>query len=165
MGWGGYGDAMVGSPTFRSPSGAGEAAKKMDALRKKGVDVQPVADRRPQDRQELLGRSLVRAPRIVSATSKTACRAAAPTSATARSATWPSPRAASRPKCRGSELYNVKIEIKTLPGKQWSADQGAVQRPNRLAAGVAPGPPLRPGHGRRDRSAGRAVPVAEGDFL
>ena len=42
-----------------------QAAKKMEALRKKGRRRSAGADRRPQDRQDLLGRSLVRPPGIV----------------------------------------------------------------------------------------------------
>ena len=74
-----------------------QALKKMDALRKKGVDIQPV---------EIEGRKIAKSfwgsPGATtwsrSATMRTVCPAVGPTSAMARSAIWRSTRGACRRK-------------------------------------------------------------------
>ncbi len=68
-------------------------------------------------------------------------------------------------KVSGSELYTVKITIKTLPGKKWKAVKKPVRRADRLAAGTAPGPALGPRHGGRDRPQEGSVPPARRNRL
>ena len=58
------------------------------------------------------------------ATSRTACRVAAPTSATDRSATWPSPRGRSRRRLPDRNSTHIEVSIKTLPRKKWTAIKG-----------------------------------------
>ena len=62
----------------------------------------------------------------------------------------------------GSELYRVKIQYH-------SGRQAEVERPlprvrgrDRVAGRIAPGPPLRPGHGHHHAQTNRAVPRAAG---
>ena len=62
-------------------------------------------------------------------------------------------------KVSGSELYNVKVDDQDPAGQEMEGDQGPVRRADRLAAGVAPGPPFRPGDGRGDRSPGGLFPL------
>ncbi len=112
--------------------------KKMDALRKKGVEIQPVtiegrkiassfwgeawcehvesfsdfANRLPR------GRTYVRNGSV--------CHLAVE-------------KGQIEAKVSGSELYTVKVNIKTLPGKKWTAIKGRWQRADRLALGTARG--------------------------
>ena len=50
-------------------------------------------------------------------------------------------------KVSGSELYDVKIAIKTAAAEEVEGHQGALQRADRLAPGIAPGPAVRPRDG------------------
>ena len=116
-------DMAVGHLTSRLPNGVGRAMKKMDALRKKGVDIQPVEiDGRKiaktfwgeawcdhlesfSDFENRLprGRTYVRNGSV--------CHLAIA-------------KGQIEAKVSGSELYNVKVDIKTLPGKKWTAIKG-----------------------------------------
>ena len=131
------------------------AMKKMAALRKKGVDVQPVEiDGRKiaksfwgeawcdhlesfSDFENRLprGRTYVRNGSV--------CHLAIA-------------KGSIEAKVSGSELYTVKISIKTLPGEEVEVAERPMQRADRLAVGTAPGQAFRPRHGGRDRPARRA---------
>ena len=115
--------AMVGSPTFPVAERRRQAAKKMDALRKKGVDVQPVAIEGRKIAKSFWGEAWCghlesfsdfanRLPRgRTYVRNGSVCHLAVA-------------KGRIEAKVSGSELYNVKVEIKTLPGKQWSAIKG-----------------------------------------
>ena len=120
MGWGGYGYGYYWKPYVSVAERRRRAARKMDSLRKKGVDVQPVViDGRKiaksfwgeawcghlesfSDFENRLprGRTYVRNGSV--------CHLAVA-------------KGRIEAKVSGSELYDVKVSIKTLPGKQWSA--------------------------------------------
>ena len=122
------------------------AMKKMEALRKKGVDIQPVEiDGRKiaktfwgeawcdhlesfSDFENRLprGRTYVRNGSV--------CHLAIA-------------KGKIEAKVSGSELYNVKVEHQDPAAQEVEGDQGAVQRADRLAAGTAPRPAVGPGHG------------------
>ena len=141
-----------------------KAAKKMDALRKKGVDIQPVTIEGRKIASSFWGEAWCdhlesfsdfenRLPRgRTYVRNGSVCHMAVA-------------KGEIEAKVSGSELYNVKVSIKTLPGKKWTGDQGAVQRANRLAPGTAPGQAFRPCHGGRDRPQGRAVSLARRDVV
>ena len=78
-------------------------------------------DRGPHDRHARSGaRRGARTWRAIAIT-RTACRAAAPTSATARSSIFRSRRGKVTALVSGSELYTVNISIKPLPRPQWQS--------------------------------------------
>ena len=132
------------------------ATKKMDALRKKGVDIQPIAiDGRKiaktfwgeawcdhlesfSDYENRLprGRTYVRNGSV--------CHLAIA-------------EGQIEAKVSGSELYNVRVQIKKLPPKKWNGIKQRCAGPDRFAAGTAPGQIVRSRDGRGDRSAGRVV--------
>jgi uncharacterized Zn finger protein len=123
MAWHGYGYGGGWKPYVPVAQRRRQAAQKMNALRKKGVDVQPVViDGRKiaksfwgeawcehlesfSDFENRLprGRSYVRNGSV--------CHLAVA-------------KGRVEAKVSGSKLYDVKVEIKTLPGKQWGAIKG-----------------------------------------
>ena len=97
------------------------------------------------------------------ATSRTACRAAAPTSATARWSTCRSRRGEVTALVSGSELYKVAIDITRCRQDALAVDLRGLRGRDRLAGRAAAGPA---GQGRdgADLPPGRrAVPQAGGD--
>jgi uncharacterized Zn finger protein len=120
MGWGGYGDYYGWKPYVSVAERRRKAAKKMDALRKKGVDVQPVVIEGRKIAKSFWGEAWCghlesfsdfenRLPRgRTYVRNGSVCHLAVA-------------KGRIDAKVSGSALYNVKIEIKTLPGKQWSA--------------------------------------------
>ena len=122
MGWGGYGYGYGWDPTSRSPSGAG-GRRKMDALRKKGVNVQPVVIEGRKIAKSFWGEAWCghlesfsdfenRLPRGRSyVRNGSVCHLAVA-------------KGRIEAKVSGSELYNVKVAVKTLPGKRWNAVKG-----------------------------------------
>ncbi|MGD0897784.1 MAG: hypothetical protein ABR915_08090 [Thermoguttaceae bacterium] len=123
MGWHGYGYGYGWAPYVPVAQRRRQAAQKMNALRKKGVDVQPVAiDGRKiaksfwgeawcehlesfSDFENRLprGRTYVRNGSV--------CHLAVA-------------KGRIEAKVSGSKLYDVKVSIKTLPGTRWSAIRG-----------------------------------------
>ena len=109
------------------------AMKKMDALRKKGVDIQPVTIEGRKIANSFWGEAWCehlesfsdfenRLPRgRTYVRNGSVCHLAIA-------------KGQIEAKVSGSELYTVKVSIKTLPGKKVDRDQGTVQRANRLAA-------------------------------
>ncbi len=95
---GGLTDELVrmAATTCRWPSGGGRPRSKLAEAQEEGAIDCAGDDRGPHDRQDLLGQVVVRQPRTLQRLSRTACRAAAPMSATAPSSTCRSPRARSR---------------------------------------------------------------------
>ena len=120
MGWGGYGYGSGWRPYVSVAERRRRAAKKMDALRKKGVDVQPVVIEGRKIAKSFWGEAWCghlesfsdfenRLPRGRSyVRNGSVCHLAVA-------------KGRIEAKVSGSELYNVKVAVKTLPGKQWSA--------------------------------------------
>ena len=123
MGWGGYGYGYGWRPYVSVAERRRKAAKKMDALRKKGVDVQPVAIEGRKIAKSFWGEAWCghlesfsdfanRLPRgRTYVRNGSVCHLAVA-------------KGRIEAKVSGSALYDVKVEIKTLPGKQWSAIKG-----------------------------------------
>ncbi len=123
MGWGGYGYGYGWRPYVSVAERRRRAAKKMDALRKKGVDVQPVAIEGRKIAKSFWGEAWCghlesfsdfenRLPRgRTYVRNGSVCHLAVA-------------KGRIEAKVSGSALYDVKVEIKTLPGKQWSAIKG-----------------------------------------
>ena len=122
MGWGGYG-GYGWRPYVSVAERRRKAAKKMDALRKKGVDIQPVSIAGRKIAKSFWGEAWCghlesfsdyanRLPRgRTYVRNGSVCHLAVA-------------KGRIEAKVSGSELYDVKIEIKTLPGKQWIAIKG-----------------------------------------
>ncbi len=120
MGWGGYGYGSGWAPYVSVAERRRRAARKMDALRKKGVDVQPVVIEGRKIAKSFWGEAWCghlesfsdfenRLPRGRSyVRNGSVCHLAVA-------------KGRIEAKVSGSELYNVKVAVKTLPGKQWSA--------------------------------------------
>ena len=124
------------------------AMKKMEALHKKGVDVQPVEIEGRQIAKTFWGKAWCdhlesfsdfenRLPRgRTYVRNGSVCHLAVA-------------KGAIEAKVSGSELYTVKVSIKTSTGAEVGNRQTAVQRPGRLALGTAPGAAVGPRHGGR----------------
>ena len=116
-------DMAVGRRTFRWPNGGGRPMKKMDALRKKGVDIQPVTIEGRKIAKSFWGEAWCehlesfsdfenRLPRgRTYVRNGSVCHLAIA-------------KGEIEAKVSGSELYTVKVSIKTLPGKKWTAIKG-----------------------------------------
>ncbi len=123
MGWGGYGNGYGWKPYVSVAERRRRAARKMESLRKKGVDVQPVTIEGRKIAKSFWGEAWCghlesfsdfanRLPRgRTYVRNGSVCHLAIA-------------KARIEAKVSGSALYDVKVEIKTLPGKQWSAIKG-----------------------------------------
>ena len=98
-----------------------QAERKLAKLKKKGQAVCPCDDRGPRRSPSPSGASRGAPISSATATTRTACRAAGPMSATARSSTCRSPRARSSAMVSGSELYTVTITIAPVTATRWKA--------------------------------------------
>lgn len=122
MGWGGYGYGGW-APYVSVAERRRRAKKKMDALRKKGVDIQPVEIGGRKIAQSFWGEAWCdhlesfsdfenRLPRgRTYVRNGSVCHLAMA-------------KGHIEAKVSGSELYDVKVSIKTLPGKKWELLKG-----------------------------------------
>ena len=139
---------LDGGPTFRWGS-AGTSPDEDEHLAKKGGRHSARRDRGPQDRQDLLGRGLVRSPGIVQRLRKPF--AARPNYVRNGSVCHLEINQGEiLAKVAGSELYNIRIPIKTLPANKWKTIKHAA-RPGGLAAGTVAGQAVRSRHAGRHR--------------
>ena len=161
MGWHGYGygGGYGGwAPYVPVAERRRKAMKKMDALRKKGVDIQPVTIKGRKIASSFWGEAWCehlesfsdfenRLPRgRTYVRNGSVCHLGIA-------------KGQIEAKVSGSELYTSR-SAQDLAGQEVDCDQGAVQRSNRLAPGTAPGQTFRPRHGGRLRPQGRAVSLA-----
>jgi uncharacterized Zn finger protein len=122
MGWGGYGYGDW-APYVSVAERRRRAAKKMDALRKKGIDIQPV---------EIDGRKIARSfwgeawCEHLESFSDFENRLPRGRTYVRNGSVCHLAMAKGRveAKVSGSELYEVKVSIKTLPGKKWETLKG-----------------------------------------
>ena len=123
MAWGGYGNGYGWAPYVSVAERRRRAARKMESLRKKGVDVQPVAIEGRKIAKSFWGEAWCghlesfsdfenRLPRgRTYVRNGSVCHLAVA-------------KGRIEAKVSGSALYDVKVEIKTLPNKHWSAIKG-----------------------------------------
>ena len=131
------------------------AMKKMESLRKRGVDIQPIEIEGRKIAKTFWGQAwcdhledfsdfenrLPRGRRYVR--NGSVCHLAIA-------------KGNVEAKVSGSEIYDLRIGIKTLKPKTWKAVKSRVRRADRFAAGASSRQPVGSRHGGRDRSPKKA---------
>ena len=146
----------LAGPTSRSPSGGARPQREMaEAARRRGSPSAPVIIEGRTIATTLLGQGLVRQPRALQRLSRTACRAAGPTCATARSSICRSRTGEVTALVSGSELYKVTITIAPVAEHALEGDLPGLRGRDRFAGRAAAGPLLQGRDGAR--SAGRTT--------